>query len=320
MDDKYQILKDICILRQTFGEELSKNLKLIPTPAPLFVDKQSGLNDNLNGVERPVQFMTKGGEDLEVIHSLAKWKRYALYKFGIESGHGIVTDMRAIRRDEDLDAIHSYYVDQWDWEKVISKEQRSLAFLKETVTEIFQALKTTEDILLKKVPNLSRKLPDEISFITTQELEDRYPNLTPKERENIIAKEKKAVFIIGIGKKLKSGNRHDLRAPDYDDWELNGDILVYDPVLDSSLELSSMGIRVDDESLKRQLKECNCLERLELPFHEKIIKKQLPYSIGGGIGQSRLCMFMLEKQHIAEVQPSTWKPISKQLNEISFLI
>lgn len=306
MTSKYQTLTDIHTVKQAFSTELADRLELIPVPAPLFVSKSSGLNDNLNGVEHPVKFLTKQGDDLEVVHSLAKWKRYALGKFEIEPGHGILTDMRAIRRDEDLDAIHSYYVDQWDWEKCILKEQRSLDFLKETVTKIFDALKTTEDVILEKNPRLTRKLPDKVTFISSQELEDAYPELSPSERENVVAKEYGAVFIIGIGKKLNSDKRHDLRAPDYDDWDLNGDLIVYNPVSDSSLELSSMGIRVDKNSLIKQLKECDCTDRLELPFHKKIISEELPFSIGGGIGQSRVCMFMLEKGHIAEVHSSVW--------------
>ena len=306
MTSKYQTLTDIHTVKQTFSTELADRLELIPVPAPLFVSKSSGLNDNLNGVEHPVKFLTKQGDDLEVVHSLAKWKRYALGKFEIEPGHGILTDMRAIRRDEDLDAIHSYYVDQWDWEKCILKEQRSLDFLKETVTKIFDALKTTEDVILEKNPRLTRKLPDKVTFISSQGLEDAYPELSPSERENVVAKEYGAVFIIGIGKKLNSDKRHDLRAPDYDDWDLNGDLIVYNPVSDSSLELSSMGIRVDKNSLIKQLKECDCTDRLELPFHKKIISEELPFSIGGGIGQSRVCMFMLEKEHIAEVHSSVW--------------
>lgn len=306
MTSKYQTLTDIHTVKQAFSTELADRLELIPVPAPLFVSKSSGLNDNLNGVEHPVKFLTKQGDDLEVVHSLAKWKRYALGKFEIEPGHGILTDMRAIRRDEDLDAIHSYYVDQWDWEKCILKEQRSLDFLKETVTKIFDALKTTEDVILEKNPRLTRKLPDKVTFISSQELEDAYPELSSSERENVVAKEYGAVFIIGIGKKLNSDKRHDLRAPDYDDWDLNGDLIVYNPVSDSSLELSSMGIRVDKNSLIKQLKECDCTDRLELPFHKKIISEELPFSIGGGIGQSRVCMFMLEKGHIAEVHSSVW--------------
>lgn len=306
MTSKYQTLTDIHTVKQVFSTELADRLELIPVPAPLFVSKSSGLNDNLNGVEHPVKFLTKQGDDLEVVHSLAKWKRYALGKFEIEPGHGILTDMRAIRRDEDLDAIHSYYVDQWDWEKCILKEQRSLDFLKETVTKIFDALKTTENVILEKNPRLTRKLPDKVTFISSQELEDAYPELSPSERENVVAKEYGAVFIIGIGKKLNSDKRHDLRAPDYDDWDLNGDLIVYNPVSDSSLELSSMGIRVDKNSLIKQLKECDCTDRLELPFHKKIISEELPFSIGGGIGQSRVCMFMLEKGHIAEVHSSVW--------------
>lgn len=316
MTSKYQTLTDIHTVKQTFSTELADRLELIPVPAPLFVSKSSGLNDNLNGVERPVKFLTKQGGDLEVVHSLAKWKRYALGKFEIEPGHGILTDMRAIRRDEDLDAIHSYYVDQWDWEKCILKEQRSLDFLKETVTKIFDALKTTEDVILEKNPRLTRKLPDKVTFISSQGLEDAYPELSPSERENVVAKEYGAVFIIGIGKKLDSGERHDLRAPDYDDWDLNGDLIVYNPVSDSSLELSSMGIRVDKNSLIKQLKECDCTDRLELPFHKKIISEELPFSIGGGIGQSRVCMFMLEKEHIAEVHSSVWDTMEDSVSPL----
>lgn len=316
MASKYQTLKDIQIVKRTFSTELADKLSLIPVPAPLFVTKDSGLNDNLNGVERPVKFLTKQGDDLEVVHSLAKWKRYALGEFEIDPGNGIMTDMRAIRRDEDLDAIHSYYVDQWDWEKHILKEQRSLDFLKENVIEIFNALKATEDLVLEKNPQLTRKLPENITFISSQELEDTYPSLSSAERENVIAKKYGAVFITGIGKKLSSGDRHDLRAPDYDDWDLNGDLIVYNPISDRSLELSSMGIRVDKASLIKQLAECDCSERLELPFHKKIISEELPYSIGGGIGQSRVCMFMLEKKHIAEVQPSVWDSVKETVSPL----
>lgn len=306
MTSKYQTLMDIQMVKRTFSTELAENLSLIPVPAPLFVSKSSGLNDNLNGVERPVEFLTKHGEDLEVVHSLAKWKRYALGKFKIEADHGILTDMRAIRRDEELDSIHSYFVDQWDWEKHILKEQRSIEFLKETVEKIYQALKTTEDQILSVHPELTHKLPDKVTFISSQELEDQYPTLSPAEREDQVAQQYGAVFIIGIGKKLASGHRHDLRAPDYDDWDLNGDLIVYNPVSGHSLELSSMGIRVDKDSLIKQLEECDCKERLDLPFHQQIVKEELPLSIGGGIGQSRVCMFMLEKEHIAQVQPSVW--------------
>lgn len=316
MTSKYQTLKDIQAVKQTFSTELANNLSLIPVPAPLFVTKDSGLNDNLNGVERPVKFLTKQGDDLEVVHSLAKWKRYALGEFEIDPGHGIVTDMRAIRRDEDLDAIHSYYVDQWDWEKCILKEQRSLDFLKENVIKIFNALKATEDAMLKKNPQLMRKLPEDITFVSSQELEDAYPALSPAEREDVVAKKYGAIFITGIGKKLNSGKRHDLRAPDYDDWDLNGDLIVYNPVSGHSLELSSMGIRVDKKSLIKQLAECDCSERLELPFHKKIINEELPYSIGGGIGQSRVCMFMLEKEHIAEVHPSVWDSVEETVSSL----
>lgn len=316
MTSKYQTLMDIQTVKRTFSTSLAKHLGLIPVPTPLFVSKSSGLNDNLNGVERPVEFLTKHGEDLEVVHSLAKWKRYALGKFEIEAGHGILTDMRAIRRDEDLDAIHSYYVDQWDWEKHILKEQRSLSFLKATVEEIYQALKATEDQILEVHPELTHRLPDQVTFISSQELEDQYPSLSPAEREDQAAQQYGAIFVIGIGKKLASGSRHDLRAPDYDDWDLNGDLIVDNPISGHSLELSSMGIRVDKDSLVKQLKECDCTERLELPFHQQIMKDQLPLSIGGGIGQSRVCMFMLGKEHIAQVQPSVWTSIKETVSPL----
>ena len=276
--------------------------------APLFVEPSSGLNDNLNGVERPVSFDIRGikGSNAEIVHSLAKWKRYALKKYGFSYGEGLYTDMNAIRRDEETDNIHSIYVDQWDWEKIITKEDRTVDTLKQVVQEVYQALKKTEKYMAIEYDYIEEILPKNIFFITSQELEDRYPDCTPKEREYKIAKLKGAVFIMQIGGKLKSGLPHDGRAPDYDDWSLNGDIIVYYPVLDIALELSSMGIRVDEDSLKKQLELAGCPERAELPFQKAILNKELPYTIGGGIGQSRICMFYLRKAHIGEVQASLW--------------
>lgn len=305
-------------VKDFFQKELSKELDLLRVSAPLFVIPESGLNDNLNGTERPVSFDTKNGEKVEIVHSLAKWKRMALYRYNIDSHKGIYTDMNAIRRDEDTDFIHSYYVDQWDWEKIIEKEDRNEEYLKETVRKIFSVFKRTEDYITGEYPQLSKKLPDEIFFITSQELEDKYPNLTPKNREHAIAKEYGAVFIMKIGGKLASGNKHDGRAPDYDDWNLNGDIIFNYPPLGIGLELSSMGIRVDENSLDEQLKIANCEDRRTTPYHQMVLNKILPYTIGGGIGQSRICLFFLDKLHIGEVQSSIWPQevheICKQMN------
>lgn len=291
-----------------FENELAKELNLTRVSAPLFVKPETGLNDNLNGVERPVSFDVKGvgGDTVEIVHSLAKWKRMALKRYGFQVGEGLYTDMNAIRRDEDLDNLHSVYVDQWDWEKIIDKRERTEETLKEIVKKIYSVFKRTEAYLFKIYPQLQPILPDEIFFITTQELEDMYPTLSPKERENKIAREKKAVFIMQIGDLLKSGIKHDGRAPDYDDWTLNGDILFYYPVLDMAFEVSSMGIRVDENSLVEQLKKAECEDRKKFKFHKDIINKELPYTIGGGIGQSRICMFLLRKAHIGEVQASVW--------------
>ena len=295
-------------VKDHFERALAKSLHLTRVSAPLFVRPESGLNDNLNGVERPVAFGIKEQEDreVEIVHSLAKWKRYALKRYGFHSGEGLYTDMSAIRRDEDTDNIHSIYVDQWDWEKVISKEERNMETLEYTVGKVYSALKETEAYMARRYNYIEEFLPDEISFITSQELETMYPDKTPKEREYHFAKAKGAVFIKQIGKTLASGQRHDGRAPDYDDWELNGDILVYYPVLDIALELSSMGIRVDEVALDRQLTEAGCDDRRELPFQKAILNKELPYTIGGGIGQSRICMFFLRKAHIGEVHVSLW--------------
>ncbi len=295
-------------VKDFFERALAKSLHLTRVSAPLFVTPQSGLNDNLNGVERPVTFGIKEQNDApaEIVHSLAKWKRLALKHYGFHSGEGLYTDMTAIRRDEDTDNIHSLYVDQWDWEKVISQEERNTETLEYTVRKVYSALKETECYISRRYNYIEKILPDDIFFITSQELEDLYPNCTAKEREYTIAKAKGAVFISQIGKVLASGEKHDGRAPDYDDWELNGDIIVYYPVLDIALELSSMGIRVDEESLRRQLKTAGCEERSELAFQKALLNHELPYTIGGGIGQSRICMFYLRKAHIGEVQSSIW--------------
>lgn len=293
-------------VKDFFERDLAIGLNLTRVSAPLFVSPESGLNDNLNGTERPVSFDTADKQELEIVHSLAKWKRVALKNYGFKLGEGLYTDMTAIRRDEETDNIHSMYVDQWDWERIISKEQRTEEFLKKTVKIIYNTLKHTENYIAYEYDFIGNQLPESITFVTSQQLEDKYPNLTPKEREKAVAKEYGAVFIMKIGGKLKSGEIHDGRAPDYDDWELNGDIIVYYPVLDIALELSSMGIRVDEKSLEKQLKERGCEERRELDYHKALLNGELPYTIGGGIGQSRMCMYFLRKAHIGEVQSSFW--------------
>ena len=293
-------------VKDFFERDLAIGLNLTRVSAPLFVSPESGLNDNLNGVERPVSFDIYGGDQLEIVHSLAKWKRVALKNYGFKVGEGLYTDMIAIRRDEETDNIHSMYVDQWDWEKIITKEQRSIEILKKTVKIIYNSLKHTENYIAYEYEFIGNMLPEKITFVTTQELEDMYPNLTSKEREYAIAKEHGAVFIMQIGGELNSGKIHDGRAPDYDDWSLNGDIIVYYPVLDIALELSSMGIRVDEEALMKQLKIRNCEDRKELEYHKALLSGNLPYTIGGGIGQSRMCMYFLRKAHIGEVQSAHW--------------
>ena len=297
-------------IRDTFQKEFGKEMNLERISAPLFVEKRSGLNDDLNGVERPVQFDVAGipGETVEGVHSLAKWKRMALHTYGFQPGEGLYTNMNAIRRDEELDNLHSCYVDQWDWEKVITKEERNVDTLKETVRNIFKIIKHMQHEVWYKYPDAAKKLPNDVTFITSQELEDRYPDLTPKERENQITKEYGCVFLMQIGDKLASGKPHDGRAPDYDDWQLNGDILFWFEHLNSALEISSMGIRVDERSLEEQLKKAGCEDRRELPYHRMLLDGELPYTIGGGIGQSRICMFFLRKAHIGEVQCSIWTP------------
>ena len=295
-------------VKDFFQNLLSQRLNLSRVSAPLFVDPDSGLNDNLNGVERPVTFDIKeqNGREAEVVQSLAKWKRYALKKYGISYSEGLYTDMNAIRRDEITDNIHSIFVDQWDWEKIIKKDERTIATLMDTVKVVYKCLRKTEKYMAIQYDYIEEILPHDIFFVTTQELADMFPDNTPKEREYYIAKAKGAVCIMKIGDVLENGERHDGRAPDYDDWSLNADIVVYYPVLDIALELSSMGIRVDKKALLSQLKKAGCEERKDLPFQKAIINEELPYTIGGGIGQSRICMFFLRKAHIGEVQSSLW--------------
>ncbi len=297
----------IKLIKDTFERELAKALKLTRVSAPLFVQPETGLNDNLNGYERAVRFdVLTLHKDVEIVQSLAKWKRMALGKYGFEAGTGLYTDMNAIRRDEDLDAIHSVYVDQWDWEKIITDNDRKLSYLKKTVKSIYKTLKKLESVVNARYLELKGTLPKEITFISTKELEKKYPNLTRKERENAVAKEYGAVFIYGIGWNLADGKPHDGRAADYDDWKFNGDILLWYDVLGIALEISSMGIRVDKQSLVKQLKKKKELEKLENPYCKGILEDKLPLTIGGGIGQSRLCMYFLKKAHIGEVQSSVW--------------
>ncbi|PKM49559.1 MAG: aspartate--ammonia ligase [Firmicutes bacterium HGW-Firmicutes-7] len=298
----------IKLIKDFFERDLAKQLNLFRVSAPLFVRPETGMNDNLNGVERPVAFDVKtiGGATVEIVHSLAKWKRMALKRYKFTEGEGLYTDMNAIRRDEDTDNIHSIYVDQWDWEKIITKEARTIETLKTVVERLYRAFKNTEEYVCNKYPSIVKVLPSHITFITTQELEDKYPEHSPKEREDLIAKDKGAVFIMQIGGALKSGKKHDGRAPDYDDWCLNGDIIFWFPTLDRAVELSSMGIRVDEATLIEQLKIANCEDRIHYPFHKELLQGELPYTIGGGIGQSRLCMYFLQKAHIGEVQASIW--------------
>ena len=311
--DVYRTQKAIAFIKQTFQSRLAEALNLKRVSAPLFVGENSGLNDNLNGFERPVSFdIPAVGESAQVVHSLAKWKRLALKEYNFFVGNGLYTDMNAIRRDEDLDNIHSIYVDQWDWEKVITNEDRTVDYLIDTVKKIVGVICDTNDLLRVDFPELNVKLNRNVKAITTQELEDLYPDLTPKERETAITKEYGTVLLMQIGKKLKSGNKHDGRAPDYDDWELNGDILFYNEVLGSSFEISSMGIRVNEESLDRQLNESGCNDRRTLPFHKMLLAGELPLTIGGGIGQSRLCMLMMGCAHIGEVQSSIWDEETKR--------
>ena len=295
-------------IRDSFQKELEREMHLERISAPLFVTAKSGLNDDLNGIERKVSFDIKSvpGETAEVVQSLAKWKRMALMRYGFEPGEGLYTNMNAIRRDEELDNLHSCYVDQWDWELVINKEERTREMLEKVVRHIFKIIKHMEHEVWYKYPQAVAKLPDDIYFFTSEELLQKYPDCDPKERENRICKEYGCVFIMQIGDKLSDGKPHDGRAPDYDDWQLNGDILFWFPPLDRALEISSMGIRVDERSLKEQLDKAGCPERASLPFHKMLLAGKLPYTIGGGIGQSRLCMLLLNRAHVGEVQASIW--------------
>ena len=298
----------IKLIRDKFQKELGLQLNLERISAPLFVEKSSGLNDDLSGVERPVSFDMKDFKDdpIEVVHSLAKWKRTALKKYGFKPHEGLYTNMNAIRRDEDLDNLHSAYVDQWDWEKVILKEERTEEMLKETVRTIVKVIKHIEHEVWYKYPHSVYHLPEDVTFISSQKLLDMYPDMTGKERENAITKKYGCVFLTQIGGVLSNGQRHDGRAPDYDDWQLNGDLLYWYEPLNCALEISSMGIRVDAVSLKEQCEKAGCTERLSLPYHQAVLKDELPFTIGGGIGQSRLCMMLLGKVHIGEVQASLW--------------
>ena len=298
----------IKFIKDSFERELADALNLTRVSAPLFVFPETGLNDNLSGVERPVEFdiLDIGKRKVQVVQSLAKWKRLALKKYGFTIGTGLYTDMNAIRRDETLDAIHSIYVDQWDWEKVINPEERNLHTLKNAVKDIYEALRETQFKLCGRFPGFRPFLPEEITFVSTQELEDMYPDKTPKEREDAVSEKFGAVFLMQIGLPLKSGKPHDGRAPDYDDWMLNGDILVWNPVLERAFEISSMGIRVDAKALDAQLQVAGCGERANLPFHKALLNNELPQTMGGGLGQSRICMLLLGKRHIGEVQSSLW--------------
>ena len=305
----YEMQRAIEFIKSNFQVNLGNALNLRRVSAPLFVEENSGLNDNLNGVERPVSFDIPDVHATgQVVHSLAKWKRLALKRYQFHPGEGLYTDMNAIRRDEDLDNLHSAYVDQWDWEKIITAEDRNLDYLKNTVRAIVGALRDTQAFLRSVFPQLSvlPELPGEVTFVTSQELEDLYPDFTAKERENAFVREHPVSFLIGIGGKLRSGKPHDGRAPDYDDWDLNGDLLFWNEPLQCSYELSSMGIRVSPESMDRQLTMAGCDDRRTLPFHKAVLSGQLPYTIGGGIGQSRLCMLLLGSAHIGEVQASVW--------------
>ena len=301
-------------IKDYFENTLAATLNLTRVSAPLFVRPESGLNDNLNGIERPVSFDVKhiDGVTVEIVQSLAKWKRMALGRYGFSAGEGLYTDMNAIRRDEETDNLHSIYVDQWDWEMVISKDNRNLDTLKNVVKNIYSVFKKTQDYITDIYPGLPRYLTDDITFVTTQELEDMYPDFTPKQRETAFTKAHGSTCVMQIGDKLKSGEKHDGRAPDYDDWALNCDIIFYYPILESAFEVSSMGIRVDEESLLSQLEKAQCENRKHLPFHRAILDKKLPYTLGGGLGQSRICMFLLGKAHVGEVQSSIWPEAMQQ--------
>ena len=310
----YDTQTAIGLLKRTFEERLCLALNVKRVSAPLFVDPATGLNDDLSGVERPVRFdLKETGKDAVVVHSLAKWKRMALAAYGFSEGEGLYTDMNAIRRDEEMDNLHSVYTDQWDWEKIITKETRNLDYLKKVVQGIVGAICDTLDFLKCRYPQLGVNLCRTVKFITSQELEDAYPHLTPKERENAVTKEYGTVFLMQIGDKLRSGTAHDKRAPDYDDWSLNGDILFWSEVLSCAVEISSMGIRVDERTMAEQLEKANATERAKLPFHSALLRGELPLTIGGGIGQSRLSMLLLQKAHIGEVQVSVWDEETRRI-------
>ena len=314
-----ETIKMIAEIKKIFETQIEERLGLIKVGCPLFVKKSTGLQDDLTGSEKAVGF-TKGEERFEIVHSLAKWKREALSKYEFPVHTGLYTDMKAIRKGETVDPIHSLYVEQWDWEKVIDISDRTIDYLKETVKDIYESIRQTSIAMKEKYSYLTLDLPESIYFITSQELEDLYPDITPKEREELFTKEKKAVFIIGIGDKLKSGVPHDLRSPDYDDWSLDGDLMVYNKAIDKAIELSSMGIRVDEKSLLSQLEKADSMDKLSMPYHQKVLNKELPYTIGGGIGQSRIYMLMLEKSHIAEVQQSSWEDkVEKELQKVKVL-
>ena len=312
----------IKLVKDFFEQELARALNLTRVSAPIMVTAESGLNDNLNGVERPVSFdILETGRQAEIVHSLAKWKRQALKTYGFAVGEGLYTDMNAIRRDEQTDNIHSIFVDQWDWERIMGPGERNEAFLKDIVRRIYLTFRKTEGYVCAHYPHIRPELPEEIAFVTTGELEDRWPEKTPKEREYLAAKEYGAVFLMQVGGALKNGKPHDGRAPDYDDWNLNGDILLYSPLLDISLEVSSMGIRVDPEALRRQLKIRGCEERAELPFQKALLNGELPQTIGGGIGQSRMCVYFLRKAHVGEVQASLWpEDVMRACKEANILL
>lgn len=310
----YQTQKAIEVLKNAFQEEFRREMNLVRATAPLFVETESGLNDDLNGVERPVGFDVHAAScDAQIVHSLAKWKRMALHQYGFLPGKGIYTDMNAVRRDEELDNLHSIYVDQWDWEKVITPETRNIDTLQATVKSIVNCIVNVSEKVKLHFPAINVKLNRDVFFVTTQELEDRWPEKTPKEREDAIAKEHGTVFLMQIGGALKSGKPHDGRAPDYDDWSLNGDLLFWDEVLEKSIEISSMGIRVDAEAMNKQLEISGCNDRRRYPFHQMVLNNELPLTIGGGIGQSRLCMLLLGKAHIGEVQVSIWDSQTRRI-------
>ena len=304
--DVLETQKYIKKIKDFFQINLASTLNLTRVSAPLFILRETGLNDQLNGYEKAIDFKIFEGKTAEIVHSLAKWKRFALNKYNFNTHTGLYTDMNAIRKDETVDNIHSYYVDQWDWEYIIEKEERTEEVLMQFVNKIYGVLLKTESYIHSEIPEIEMVLPERITFVTTQELEDMYPNLTAKERENEITKEKGAVFVMKVGKKLNSGKPHDGRSPDYDDWELNGDILVWFEEINMALELSSMGIRVDKDSLIKQLEIAGATDRLTQDYHKMVVNNELPFTIGGGIGQSRLCMYFLKKRHIGEVQASIW--------------